>query len=518
MELDSGALFRRERVAQLLILNGDIDAAFDELQAMIATNPDYGGAYRLLVEVYSRRKQFDEAIVCHRKLIDLDPGNAVWRSWLVGTLLHINDLAAAREVAETALQHHPDNADLMHRLSEIEQKIGSLSRAIDWARHAVHIEPTSLFRHERLGFLLLEAGDRDGASEQFAACLALNPMHGGACRGLIEHHLLREEWADAIRWHKRLIEIDPENPAWRDWLVGTMQRSGDLSAAREAAEAALAKHPGHPDLLNRLSEIQQRGGMPADAIRSARQAAEADPSRPFRHERLGFLMLEAGDRDEAQRAFKRALEIDPNHAGAYRGMAEIHLQTDEIEEAIEPQRKLVELDPANPAWREWLIATLLRVDDLAAADAELRIALRQSPDHPGLLRRWDELVSRTNSVPPWMPDNTKQTVDRNWYDIHLRQSRIVRESKAAILFMGDSITEQWMSARAGYMGPELCSTRGCKRRHIGRDNAGLDLEAGRRLVVRRRPPDRGADDRDEQSTAFVAGRYHTRCDNDRGPP
>jgi tetratricopeptide (TPR) repeat protein len=92
--------------------------------------------------------------------------------------------------------------------------------------------------------------------------------------------------------------------------------------AEEAAQAALALAPGHPEALFHLGLVRQRAGRLAEAVELYREALRGDPDGLFvqaRHN-LAVALARLGDRAGARREFEAVLRVSPGYAPSLRAL------------------------------------------------------------------------------------------------------------------------------------------------------------------------------------------------------
>ena len=177
---------------------------------------------------------------------------------LITLLLSAGNLATAHAEASRAITGFPTDANIMYRLSEIEQRLGNVSQAIDWARRSAAAEPKRLFWHDRLGHLLLLSSQPDEAGRIFEWILSQDPNYLGAWRGKVAVHSRRNEWSEAAVWQRKLIGQEPGSLNLRVGLIDTLLKFDQIDAAREEAKAAQVLWLEHPARPPWPAEIEQR--------------------------------------------------------------------------------------------------------------------------------------------------------------------------------------------------------------------------------------------------------------------
>lgn len=88
--------------------------------------------------------------------------------------------------------------------------------------------------------------------------------------------------------------------------------AGDLTTARAAFEAALARQPESPAALFNVAVVAAASGDTAAAEAAYRAVLALAPGDATASWNLGLLLYEAGDRGESRDLLRIALELDPS--------------------------------------------------------------------------------------------------------------------------------------------------------------------------------------------------------------
>jgi Tfp pilus assembly protein PilF len=178
------------------------------------------------------------------------------------------------------------------------------------------------------------------------------------------------------RFRQILIE-DPENGAALRELGGllaargqSLQGRGELAAAAECYEEAVALDPSQAPAHNNLGNVYLALGRLDDAAAAFRSAIAADPALAEAHLNLGIVRHRSGDLGEAAGHYRAARELKPALAEASLNLG--HL----LEEAGDPSG-------ATDSYR----AAIAARPELAEAHFNLALRLLQAGD---FRRGWEE--------------------------------------------------------------------------------------------------------------------------------
>jgi Tfp pilus assembly protein PilF len=157
---------------------------------------------------------------------------------------------------------------------------------------------------------------------------------------------------------------------------------GDLDAAREGFEEAVAEGPTDLRAFLGLGLTFELREEPAAAERAYRQALGVDPTFAEALNNLGALLREHERGAEAVDLFRRALESRTGYVDAHINLALTLDQLGRSDEAIEAYDAAIEVAPRDATLRANYGLCLLGMGDRERAGEELRRALplaRQNP-------------------------------------------------------------------------------------------------------------------------------------------
>ncbi|WP_245471252.1 tetratricopeptide repeat protein [Bradyrhizobium genosp. SA-3] len=255
------------------------------LERAIAIDPRSHEAHNNLATVHSGLGRFEAARACQEKAIALKPNFPQALTSLGNTLLHLNLPEEAIEAYDRAIRLKPDHADaLCNRglaeltLRQFDRAKQSFERALVFqARHvealvgkgvvsielkhydeaeaalgaALTIRPNSAKALAHRGRLHLELSRSERAAADFDAALALSPRLEVALQGNAQVALAMGNTAQAIAAVKTLLEENPRSAIAMTLLSACFANQGEIAAAIEHLDAALAIAPDHADLIAR---------------------------------------------------------------------------------------------------------------------------------------------------------------------------------------------------------------------------------------------------------------------------
>ncbi|QIO34098.1 tetratricopeptide repeat protein [Bradyrhizobium sp. 1(2017)] len=319
---------------------GRLGEAQQLLERAITIDPRSHEAHNNLAAVHSSLGQLEAARLCQEKAIALKPNFPQALTGLGNSLLQMNLPEQAIEAYDRAIRLKPDHADaLCNRglaeltLRRFDRARQSFERALVFqSRHvealvgkgvvsielkhydeaeaalatALTIRPNSAKAVAHRGRLHLELSRSEQAAADFDAALALSPRLEVALQGKAQVALAMRNTAQAIAAVKTLLEENPRSVTALALLSACFANQGEIAAAIEHLDAALAIAPDHADLIARkihfldfLSEadfaVQQAARRHWWEAIGARLPQRTLPPRPLDPERrivIGYVAAE----------------------------------------------------------------------------------------------------------------------------------------------------------------------------------------------------------------------------------
>jgi len=174
---------------------------------------------------------------------------------------------------------------------------------------------------------------------------------------------------DAVTALERAREIDPTFALAHVWLHQVHRMRGDLAAATESAERALAlEYKLDSELVFgiKANRIAMSGDY-ATAMRVLRMWTEVHPESFSAWITLAQNMLTMGDVDEARRALEAAERVDPSATRLQRMFASLETLSGDYEEAANRLRVYIQEEPGDVAARLELGGVLIHAGQSEAA-------------------------------------------------------------------------------------------------------------------------------------------------------
>ncbi len=345
-------------------------------QAEHATEPsDYGDALVRLGELHANR--LDDAagaLDYYEHAVEVDPKQDVAAERLAAAWWAEQRWPQARRMYALVLDARPDTPATVRltihlRIAECDEAAGDHDAAFEHFRAAFELDGTALpallgmsrqlFRRQawdralsvyqtlvlhhrealddatraevmfRQGMIKQTQGAAGRAEAFFEQTLSLEPGHREALAGLAALHEEQGDWARAVEVRQREIEVETDEAARADLLVGVgdilRAHLDDTKAAAEAYEAAQAA--GGPRVVEKLLTLARQRRDWAEVARLSLALSDLEP-HPRGKARRAFLAAEIlrdrlRDIGAAADAFEKALDAEPGMLEAYRALDDL---------------------------------------------------------------------------------------------------------------------------------------------------------------------------------------------------
>ncbi|HEV1994706.1 MAG TPA: tetratricopeptide repeat protein [Candidatus Acidoferrum sp.] len=250
-------------------------------------------------------------------------------------------------------------------------------------------QPEFAYAHFQLAYVYTALKRTDEARAEYARTIAIDPKMSEAYLNLGMMLLDKQEEVAAVAPLRKAVELLPAQSRPRYLLAVALDRSGDRAGAAESFEALLHLDPNDITAIDYLAWGALRKGKPEEAEARFRRALEVQPNGP--EARRGLAQsLDAQKKAEAAGAYREYLELMPNDSEARARLIHLLVEEKENDEA------LAELDRLDVGKQPTLEALKLRADVQIAGKkwdgsiATLQQALALAPNdaqlHGGLGR------------------------------------------------------------------------------------------------------------------------------------
>jgi tetratricopeptide (TPR) repeat protein len=267
-------------LGQISELQGDYEAAITHFNTAVAKDPKDPNSHFMLGVALRRVRKFDDAGAELDKVAAVDkdyPGLSLERGLLFE---ESGDVEKAIEQFNGALAKAPDDPDLQLRVGAAYVAIGRPDDALPMLRKVLDKRPTSAEAHHFIGRAMMLKG---GQSE-----------------------------ADALRYLKRAVEIDPNRAEFHVYLAWAANdaQPAQLELARDEIDRALALDNLNPEAYWQRGVLERMEGAVEDAVKDENKALSLRPSRYEAHATLAECLEDKNQDASAMTEWSKAIAGD----------------------------------------------------------------------------------------------------------------------------------------------------------------------------------------------------------------
>jgi serine/threonine-protein kinase len=262
------------------------------------------------------------------------------------------------------------------------QEVRAPHESIDAYTVASALRPDHRELLHRLGIVLHQQQDADGALAVWEKGLALDPDDGHLRSHVVEVNLERGDVERAYAEAQRSVARNADDRARGMYGRVLARRMRDPSA----------RVPETADVHENLAQAHMDGGRPAEALAAAREAIRIAPLSARAHHLAGEAQLRRSRVGLALAAHRRAVELAPESAQYLLALGIALRQAGLADEALPVLAKARRLRPDRTAIHVERSNALTELDRYAEALESGRQVLRLSPGH------WGGLNAIANSL------------------------------------------------------------------------------------------------------------------------
>ncbi len=414
LESDPDDAKARMGLAVAYLAQGRTDEARAEIDAAIASNPDYVRGYIARGKLDLEAGRLEQAIADFSKAEELGRAQrdvaltAAAIAGLADAYFARDDLDNVKATSKRLAEVAPKSVPALYLSARIAMADGDYQAAGDNLQQILSIAPEWEPALLLYGTVNLYEGNPQQAEAYFNRVLRTIPNDPRAQRGLAEARIMQDDAAGALQ--ALGPSLGAENVS-SDLLAAGGQlslRTGDVDAGVELLERAAANDPDNlerqMDLavayitagnVDRAVAILER--MPGDEeseyrrgvllVLTMQQRGEYEEAQSRLDQMLevyrdssplwnlkGGLYQRSGDIEAAATAYAKAIETDQKNTGAMLNLARLEFAKGEAERAERLYRDVLEILPGNAAAMTGLAQVALQQGDSAAAIAWLQKA------------------------------------------------------------------------------------------------------------------------------------------------
>jgi len=290
------------------------------------------------------------------------------------------DMAAAVAKYKSILAIAPRLGPAYNNLGALYLKQREYRKAAAILKQGLAVDPTMYPATVLLGISLYEAGEYSAARDPLEDAIRRNPKDDNAELYLANDLIKLQDFGPAAAHLEQLAKREPKNQqVW--YLLGNVyvQLSEEAFAKIDAINPdSVLSHEIRGDVMASMKNFD-------GALVEYKKAVDMAPRQPGTHYKLGDAYWQLNDWNDATEQFQAELANDPTNCDARWKLGNIllaqHMRPDE---ALADIDKALDTCPALTQGKEDRATALIRLNRYADALADLKAAVKDSPDEPRL--------------------------------------------------------------------------------------------------------------------------------------
>lgn len=403
VEADPGNIMLRRSLAQLLVEDGDVDAAIQQIDEGLKINKRDQEALRTKFELLARKGDAAGMEEVAKLLQEEAPESEVGFIQEARLRLAEKDYDAAMTILDNVLSKHPESVPALVVKSEILTSQKKYPEAITVIDELQKVAPDSGEGYFRKGRILalqndaagaigqyelalqkapksdevlavlvdleFKSGKADAAEQRLLAILDNSPEHRSANGLLGVVYTARKEFPKAVAAFEQQIAITPENARAYTQLAQVRVMNGDLDGAVRAYKDGLAKLPDDTQLMLGMAGVRERQQDYEAAISLYENILERQPGNAISTNNLAALLADhRSDEASLDRAVALSADLEKTSQPAFLDTAAwVYYRKGDYDKAARILEEVVGKAPGVPVFQYHLGMVYLKQGDKAAA-------------------------------------------------------------------------------------------------------------------------------------------------------
>ena len=267
-----------EKMGNLYRLAGKNDEAIAAYKEAAHRNSTSSDVYENLGILYEKSGKIDEAVVAYKQAVQVKPDNAEAH-------LRLADIRNSRGFYQEAVEQYseflrlkPDSPDIQLKLARIFSKTKETNLAIDAYSSVLKHSPDSIEANREIAPLYRTKGLNDKAVEHYKKVLAQQKDDVETRNALVSIYVKNKQYDEITDLLKAAVEQAPDDPnnQYKLGLIYEFRKDYENSIAcyKKAAEIK----PDHARSLNALGRLYMKTGRISEAKEALEAAKKADPN------------------------------------------------------------------------------------------------------------------------------------------------------------------------------------------------------------------------------------------------
>lgn len=376
---DESALLLKARID---IMNKNIDTAVTNLRIVLRNNPESDEALVLLAQAYMNSGSSELADDNFRQALAVNPGNTVAALSVANSLMKTSDLNRTEDVLVKSLKQDPNNTEVLQALAQVR----ILKK--DWLGSKSLVDNLKAKSEESALAYYLTARISQGqeyfaaAVDEYKSALALRPDMARALQGLAYSSLQLGQKEQLINYLNEFLQKNPTQLAAYSVLSNIYMQDKEWAKAVATIEQGIAKEPKWQGGYSALAAIYFAQNKNELAISAYQQGLDNNKNSNFLTLQMASAYERINEFDKAKALYEEVLARDASVEPAINNLASLLTEQFSSEENINKAMILAERfkTATEPYYLDTYAWTNFLKGDLIKAQGVLERVISLSPD------------------------------------------------------------------------------------------------------------------------------------------
>ena len=267
-----------EKLGHLYRSAGKDAEALEAYRQAAHLNSGSSDVYLNLGILYEKRSQLDEAVVAYKRAIKVNPAHAEAH-------LRLGDIRFARGLFQETVEHYseflklrPNSPDIHLKLARVFARSKESSLAITAYTSVLSYSPDVVDANREIAALYALKGDNAKAIEHYRKVLAQRKDDSEARTGLVSVYVKGKQYGEITELLKEAVDLNPEDSINHYKLGLIYDFNKDFDNAATSYKRAVELKPDNARALNALGRLYMKTGRLTEAKEALEAAKKADPT------------------------------------------------------------------------------------------------------------------------------------------------------------------------------------------------------------------------------------------------
>ncbi len=325
-----------------------------EYQAVIDLLPDSVLQAKNSADLYAEKAQaywrLDKSELCGEmadKALALDRGNAKAFHYKGNVYDELGEYDKAIVCYEKAIEINPKYDAPYNGLGVAFSGKREYDTAIKWYLKAIDVNPKAEYAYNGLGNTFSDKKEFDEAIKWYLKATEANPIYDSPYNGLGNAFSDKKEFDEAIKWYLKAIEVNPKYDAPYYGLGLAFYYKKEYDVAIKWYLKAIEVNPKYDAPYNSLGNAFYIKGEYDQAIKWYLKAIEVNPEFDYAYNGLGNAFSGKGEYNEAIKWHLKSIEINPKYNTPYYNRALAYEDLGDNIKALADYEQYIELTKGN---------------------------------------------------------------------------------------------------------------------------------------------------------------------------